>query len=54
MKKYFVTKGLIGFVVIYEAFDRYNGGNHYVAVGDEFDTEEEAQKFADELNEGGI
>ncbi|MEM5009286.1 hypothetical protein WKH57_01065 [Niallia taxi] len=50
MNKYFVTKGLVGFHVIYEAFDKFNGGNHYVSVSEEYDTEDKAQDYADKLN----
>lgn len=51
-KKYFVTKGLIGYMVIYEDFEpRNNVGNYYVTVSEEFDTEDEAEQFANELNQ---
>lgn len=49
MVKYFVTKGQIGFDVIYENFDKV-AGNHYVAEKLEFKTELEAQSYADTLN----
>lgn len=50
MEKYFVTKGILGYMVVHEEFDEKNGGNFYATDSGEFDFQKEAQEYADKLN----
>lgn len=53
MEKYFVSKSAMGYVVVSEEYDKENGvGNYYKTASNEFETEKEAQDFADKLNKG--